>query len=142
MDKEAPSSLFVNDGSFMERFKQLQQENGKDLEKDKGAVEKESKPKTIVSGNLAPKPSTGKISMQFKANNSSKITQPSSGGKLAFSLKQKSKIVAPVVKLGEDEDDDDEADGGNVSGIQANMTCIASIIQWWHKSWPTSFMQR
>ncbi|EEF49180.1 SURP and G-patch domain-containing protein 1-like protein [Ricinus communis] len=113
MDKKAPSTLFVNDGSFMERFKQLQQEKGMDPEKDKLAVEKESKPKTIISGTLAPKPSTGKISLQFKANNANKTPQPPSGGKLAFSLKQKSKIVTPVVKLGEDEDD---ADVGNVSG--------------------------
>ncbi|XP_012065529.1 SURP and G-patch domain-containing protein 1-like protein isoform X2 [Jatropha curcas] len=116
MDKKAASSLFVNDGSFMERFKQLQQEKDKDQEKDKGAVEKESKPKTIVSGTLVPKTSTGKISMQFKANSASKTPQPSSGGKLAFSLKQKSKIVAPAVKLGEDEEDEDEVDAGNVSG--------------------------
>ncbi|KAG8646328.1 SURP and G-patch domain-containing protein 1-like protein isoform X2 [Manihot esculenta] len=115
MDKQAPSSLFVNDGSFMERFKQLQQEKGKDHEKDK-AVEMESKPKTIVSGALAPKPSPGKITMQFKSSSASKTPQPPSGGKLAFSLKQKSKIVAPPVKLGEDEEDEDEADAGNVSG--------------------------
>ncbi|KAF2319442.1 hypothetical protein GH714_015869 [Hevea brasiliensis] len=116
MDKKAPSSLFVNDGSFMERFKQLQQDKGKDQEKDIGAAEKESKPKTIVSGTLNPKPSSGKITMQFKANSASKTPQPPSGGKLAFSLKQKSKIVAPPVKLGEDEEDEDEADAGNVSG--------------------------
>ncbi|XP_021659675.2 SURP and G-patch domain-containing protein 1-like protein isoform X1 [Hevea brasiliensis] len=115
MDKKAPSSLFVNDGSFMERFKQLQPEKGKDQEKVKGAVEKESKPKTIVSGTTTPKPSTGKITMQFKGNSASKTPQLPSGGKLAFSLKQKSKIVAPPVKLGEDEEDEDEADAGNVS---------------------------
>lgn len=115
MDKEAPSSLFVNDGSFMERFKQLQQKNGKDQEKDKGAVEKESKPKTIISGTPIPKPSTGKITMQLKSNSASKTPQLPTGGKLAFSLKQKSKIVAPPVKLGEDEEDEDETDAGSVS---------------------------
>ncbi|XP_050210149.1 SURP and G-patch domain-containing protein 1-like protein [Mercurialis annua] len=112
MDNQAPPTLFVNDGSFMERFKQLQQGKGKDQEKDKGGEEKESKPKAIISGTLAPKSSTGKISMQLKTNNSSKTPQPSSGGKLAFSLKQKSKIMTPVVKLGED--DDDEVDAGNL----------------------------
>lgn len=35
MDEGVPPTLFVNDGSFMERFKQLQQE--KEKEKDKGS---------------------------------------------------------------------------------------------------------
>ncbi|XP_011007345.1 PREDICTED: SURP and G-patch domain-containing protein 1-like protein isoform X1 [Populus euphratica] len=116
MDKGAPSSLFVNDGSFMEKFKQLQQGNGKEEEKDKGAAEKDSKPKTIVSGTVTPKPSFGKVTMQFKTNDASKTSQTASSGKLAFSLKQKSKLVAPAVKLGEDDEDEDEADAVNTSG--------------------------
>ncbi|KAG6761111.1 hypothetical protein POTOM_034306 [Populus tomentosa] len=116
MDKGAPSSLFVNDGSFMEKFKQLQQGNEKEQEKDKGAAEKDSKPKTIVSGTVTPKPSFGKVTMQFKTNDASKTSQTASGGKLAFSLKQKSKLVAPAVKLGEDDEDEDEADAVNTSG--------------------------
>lgn len=118
MDKGAPPSLFVNDGSFMERFKQLQQDKNQDQEKEKekGAAEKDSKPKTIVLGTLTPKPSVGKITMQFKANDARKTPQAASGGKLAFSLKQKSKLVAPAVKLGADEEDEDEADAGIVSG--------------------------
>eukprot|EP00258_Populus_trichocarpa_P048069 XP_024464088.1 SURP and G-patch domain-containing protein 1-like protein isoform X1 [Populus trichocarpa] len=116
MDKGAPSSLFVNDGSFMEKFKQLQQGNGKEQEKDKGAAEKDSKPKTIVSGTVTPKPSFGKVTMQFKTNDASKTSQTASSGKLAFSLKQKSKLVAPAVKLGEDDEDEDEADAVNTSG--------------------------
>ena len=89
MEKGAASGLFVNDGSFMERFKQLQQE------KEKG----ESKLGTNVSGTITPKPANSK------------------SGKLAFSLKQKSKLVVPPVKLGEDEDEDkDEKDTGNISG--------------------------
>jgi splicing factor 4 len=116
MEKGAPSSLFVNDGSFMEKFKQLQQGNGKEQEKDKGAAEKDSKPKTIVSGTVTPKPSFGKVTMQFKTNDASKTSQTASSGKLAFSLKQKSKLVAPAVKLGEDDEDEDEADAVNTSG--------------------------
>ncbi|KAJ6905380.1 hypothetical protein NC652_023206 [Populus alba x Populus x berolinensis] len=116
MDKGAPSSLFVNDGSFMEKFKQLQQGNEKEQEKDKGAAEKDSKPKTIVSGTVTPKPSFGKVTMQFKTNDASKTSQTASSGKLAFSLKQKSKLVAPAVKLGEDDEDEDEADAVNTSG--------------------------
>ncbi|CAN0877859.1 SURP and G-patch domain-containing protein 1-like protein [Linum grandiflorum] len=115
MDKKAPSSLFVNDGSFMERFRQLQQDNGKDQEKDKGTVEKESRPKPIIMGSVTPKPSVGKISMQLKGSGGRNTPQSASGGKLAFSLKQKSKIVAPAVRLGADEDDEDEVDAGNLS---------------------------
>ncbi|KAG6789531.1 hypothetical protein POTOM_005634 [Populus tomentosa] len=116
MDKGAPSGLFVNDGSFMEKFKQLQQGNGKEQEKDKGAAEKDSKPKTIVSGSVMPKPSFGKVTMQLKANDGRKTPPTASVGKLAFSLKQKSKLMAPAVKLGEDEEDEDEVDAANASG--------------------------
>ncbi|KAJ8899180.1 hypothetical protein K2173_012356 [Erythroxylum novogranatense] len=117
MDKGAPSGLFVNDGSFMERFKQLQQEKGKDQdkseEKDKAAGEKDSKPKPIVSGTVTPKFSISKISMQSKPNDLRGL-QAASGGKLAFSLKQKSKLVAPAVKLGADEEEQEEGGVGNV----------------------------
>lgn len=101
MEKEAPSSLFVNDGSFMERFKQLQQENAKDTSTPLG----DPKQSSIVSrsGN----PSATKTHLDSKANNSEKSSQPLSGGKLAFSLKQKSRLVAPPVKLAADEDEDD-----------------------------------
>ncbi|CAI0428053.1 unnamed protein product [Linum tenue] len=113
MDKQTPPTLFVNDGSFMERFKQLQQENGEHKEKDKGTAEKESKPKTIISGTVTPKPAAVKISMQLKGSDGRNSLQSASGGKLAFSLKQKSKIVSPAVKL--DEEDDEEAEGGTGS---------------------------
>ncbi|KAJ6750909.1 hypothetical protein OIU85_001446 [Salix viminalis] len=118
MDKGAPSSLFVNDGSFMEKFKQLQQGNGKKQgnDKDKGGPEKDSKPKTIVSGSVTPKPSFGKVTLQLKANDGRKTPPTALGGKLAFSLKQKSKLIAPAVKLGEDEEDEDEVDAVNTSG--------------------------
>lgn len=98
MDKGAPPpSIFVNDGSFMERFRQLQQE--KDDAKDKVPhVVEESKPVKIIS-----RPSSAtKVSIGFKTNDAQK-----KGGKLAFSLKQKSKLLAPPVKLGEEEDEDE-----------------------------------
>ena len=98
MDKGAPPpSIFVNDGSFMERFRQLQQE--KDDAKDKVPhVVEESKPVKIIS-----RPSSAtKVSIGFKTNDAHK-----KGGKLAFSLKQKSKLLAPPVKLGEEEDEDE-----------------------------------
>uniref|UniRef100_A0A5B6YPQ0 Putative SURP and G-patch domain-containing protein 1-like protein isoform X1 n=1 Tax=Davidia involucrata TaxID=16924 RepID=A0A5B6YPQ0_DAVIN len=109
MAERKASSLFVNDGSFMERFKQLQQES------EKGAASEESKPAPIASRIPMQKPVISKTSLEFKANDSRKITLAASSGKLAFSLKQKSKLVAPPVKLGEDEDED-EKDAGNVSG--------------------------
>uniref|UniRef100_A0A5B6YPT6 Putative G-patch domain-containing protein n=1 Tax=Davidia involucrata TaxID=16924 RepID=A0A5B6YPT6_DAVIN len=109
MEKRIASSLFVNDGSFMERFKQLQQEN------EKGASSKESKPGPTISGTPTPKPIISKISLESKANDSRKTTPVASSGKLTFSLKQKSKLVAPPVKLDEDEDEDGE-DAGNVPG--------------------------
>ncbi|KAJ0693145.1 putative SURP and G-patch domain-containing protein [Helianthus annuus] len=99
MEKKPASSLFVNDGSFMERFKQLQQD-------------KESSSEPTLSGPTKPKPdisnSGSKASASFKVNKA-----PS--GKLAFSLKQKSKLVTPAVKLSED-DDEDERNDGNSSG--------------------------
>jgi len=98
MDKGAPPSIFVNDGSFMERFRQLQQE--KDKDKDKVVQVEDSKPVKIISN---PKPAANKISIGLKPNDAQK-----KGGKLAFSLKQKSKLLAPPVKLGTEEDEDDE----------------------------------
>ncbi|MBA0553258.1 hypothetical protein Golob_012454 [Gossypium lobatum] len=103
MEKGVPSSLFVNDGSFMERFKQLQQQKD---DKDKAAALEESKPPKVVKGSSAPKPS-----IAFKPNDVRKTTQLPSGGKLAFSLKQKSKLVAPPVKLDADEDEEDQDAG-------------------------------
>lgn len=101
MDKGAPPSIFVNDGSFMERFRQLQQE--KDKDKDKVAHVEDSKPVKIISGISNPRPPVNKISIGLKTNDTQK-----KGGKLAFSLKQKSKLLAPAVKLGTDEDEDEE----------------------------------
>lgn len=110
MDKGVPPSLFVNDGSFMERFKQLQQEQ----EKEKNVKSEESKPIKIVSGSLTPNSSISKTSLDLKANDTGKTYQAGSSGKLAFSIKQKSKLVPPPVKLSVDEDEE-ETDAGNVS---------------------------
>ncbi|KAE8696823.1 SURP and G-patch domain-containing protein 1-like protein [Hibiscus syriacus] len=98
MEKGVPSSLFVNDGSFMERFKQLQQQKD---DKDKPSALEESKPPTVVRGSSAVKPS---IAFN-KVDPERKTAQTPSGGKLAFSLKQKSKLVAPPVKLDADDRD-------------------------------------
>ena len=98
-----PPTLFVNDGSFMERFKQLQQKNG-DKDKDKGAPSEEPKPIKIIAGTSIPHSTSSKTGIQFKGG---EIRKTAPSGKLAFSLKQKSKLVAPSVKLGADEDEDE-----------------------------------
>ncbi|KAJ4970429.1 hypothetical protein NE237_003528 [Protea cynaroides] len=105
---EKGSSLFVNDGSFMERFKQLQQEKAKEagLEQSKSSIN--------TSGTLRGNPSIMKTGLDTKTPEKRKAI-PISGGKLAFSLKQKSKLVAAPVKLGADEDEDEE-DAENGSG--------------------------
>lgn len=109
MEKAKESSLFVNDGSFMERFKQLQQEK-EQKEKKKLFAAEQGKSGPSLSGNSTPKLVIGKPMMTIKSNDSRKTSQAASSGKLAFSLKQKSKLVAPPVKLGEDEDEEMEAE--------------------------------
>ncbi|KAH1237273.1 SURP and G-patch domain-containing protein 1-like protein [Glycine max] len=105
MDKGVPPSLFVNDGSFMERFKQLQQEQ----EKGKNVKLEDSKPIKVNSGSLSPNHSITKTPVDLKVNDTRKTSQGGSSGKLAFSLKQKSKLVPPPVKLSADEDEETEA---------------------------------
>ncbi|PIN18757.1 hypothetical protein CDL12_08570 [Handroanthus impetiginosus] len=106
MDKASDPSLFVNDGSFMERFKQLQQE--KEKEKKKEALDKSNSGSSTLSAST-PKTVIGRTTIESKANGSKRTTQSLSSGKLAFSLKQKSKLTAPPVKFGEDEDEDKDA---------------------------------
>lgn len=97
----------------MERFKQLQQEKEqKEKEKLLPVGQVKSGPS---SGTSTPKLVIGKPMMTIKANDSRKTSQAATSGKLAFSLKQKSKLVAPPVKLGEDEDEE-ETEAGNPSG--------------------------
>lgn len=123
MDKGVPPSLFANDGSFMERFKQLQQEKKSDNVED-------SRQKTNVSRSSTPNSSSVKIGVDITNNNQRKPPTASSGGKLAFSLKQKSKLAVPSVKLSEDEED---VDAGNASdGVSAkrqrlNQPDISSV---------------
>ncbi|KAL6495691.1 hypothetical protein OROGR_030254 [Orobanche gracilis] len=109
MDKATSQSVFVNDGSFMERFKQLQQEKE---QKSEVLDKPRSGSSTLITSN--PKTVINKTTIEFKANGSQKTNQAPSSGKLAFSLKQKSRLVAPAVKFGEDEDEDDK-DAGNCS---------------------------
>ncbi|XP_078438818.1 SWAP (Suppressor-of-White-APricot)/surp domain-containing protein / D111/G-patch domain-containing protein [Wolffia australiana] len=112
MDKGSSSGLFVNDGSFLERFKQLQQESQKNLNKDA--------PKAVIPDSpVSIKVNTtdafsSKRQMDIKTNNMKKPAVSTSGGKLAFSLKQKSKLSVAPVKLGVDEDEPEDAENGPV----------------------------
>ena len=90
---------FPNDGSFLERFKQAQQGVAPGPARTTPVVSmtiKSSKPNS--NSKVAPSPS-GSVSKGSLPN-----------GKLAFSLKQKSKLAVNPIKLGEDEDDENEAD--------------------------------
>ncbi|KAG4188163.1 hypothetical protein ERO13_A08G145800v2 [Gossypium hirsutum] len=87
MEKGVPSSLFVNYGSFMERFKQLQQQKD---EKDKAAALEESKPPKFVKGSSA-----SKLAI---APNKIAMNKPT--------------LVAPPLKLAaDDEEEEDQAAG-------------------------------
>lgn len=103
MEKKANPGLFVNDGSFMERFKQLQQGQS-----EKAIPSNETKPTVPAGSSTHAKPSAiaNKRALEVKANDGKKVSPASSGGKLAFSLKQKAKVVAPAIKLGEDEEEE------------------------------------
>ncbi|KAH0461804.1 hypothetical protein IEQ34_009379 [Dendrobium chrysotoxum] len=102
MGKGANPDLFVNDGSFMEKFKQLQQDNHEKEFSD------ESKSGTTTNSTLSIKPIAipNKRPLEIKSTDIKKPSPSGSSGKLAFSLKQKSKIVSAPVKLAEDEEDD------------------------------------
>lgn len=96
------SSLFVNDGSFMEKFKQLQKE--KEPTPAGAAEESKSGNSSIV---LRPNAAISKIVSDSKTSDARKSNSSTSNGKLAFSLKQKSKLAVAPVKLGADEDEDE-----------------------------------
>ncbi|KAF8022295.1 hypothetical protein BT93_G2445 [Corymbia citriodora subsp. variegata] len=100
-------NLFVNDGSFLLRFKQLQQEKENEGKKEAGASLESSKPAKVVSAINSPSIPGGKTHVYNKTNDISKPLQAASGGKLAFSLKQKSKLVACPAKLGGDEEEEE-----------------------------------
>ncbi|NP_001151159.1 gamma response I protein [Zea mays] len=95
MDK----GIFTNDGSFMERFKQMQQE----------AQEKKA---AAASASSAPKHANPKQGFAVAANKRPfelKNAAPvASAGKLAFSLKKAKVAVAPVFAA--DEEDEDAVD--------------------------------
>ncbi|PAN11163.1 hypothetical protein PAHAL_2G203500 [Panicum hallii] len=93
MDK----GLFANDGSFMERFKQMQQ------------VQEKAAAAGAAASSAAPKPANPKQGFAVAANKSpfelKKAGPVTTGGKLAFSLKKAKVAIAPVFTP-EDEDED------------------------------------
>lgn len=91
---------FPNDGSFLERFKQLQQ----------GVPSEPARTSPLVSMTIkSSRPSSNsKGAAPSRSGSISKGSLPN--GKLAFSLKQKSKLAVNPIKLGEDEDDGNHAD--------------------------------
>jgi splicing factor 4 len=105
MDK----GLFANDGSFMERFKQMQQEKEKAAPAATGA----SAPAATAA---APKPVTTKTPIVIPMNKrplevQKKAAPVLSGGKLAFSLKKNKAPILPVKFGAEEDDDQDDASG-------------------------------
>ncbi|KAL6658829.1 hypothetical protein ACP70R_002869 [Stipagrostis hirtigluma subsp. patula] len=97
MDK----GLFANDGSFMERFKQMQQEM-QEKEKAAAAAASSAGPK-LVNPKQGVAVSASKRPLEVK-----KAGPVAPGGKLAFSLKKAKVAVAPVFAA--DDEDEDAAD--------------------------------
>lgn len=116
MEKKTDPSLFVNDGSFMERYRQLQQE--KQAKEAAGADEPKSSVSAGSSTVVKPAVIPNKRPMEAKGNDVKKPSPSSSNGKLAFSFKKKSKVVAPAIKLGED-DEEERGDSGSGSGEES-----------------------
>ncbi|KAK3129225.1 hypothetical protein QOZ80_6BG0474130 [Eleusine coracana subsp. coracana] len=117
MDK----GLFANDGSFMERFKKMQQE------KEKAAATAGG------TSSAGPKPVNPKQPVVVAANKRplevKKAGPIGSGGKLAFSLKKAKVAVAPV--FAPDDDEEDAAGVGKEpakrqNSIQANNPVAAA----------------
>ncbi|KAG8056267.1 hypothetical protein GUJ93_ZPchr0002g23274 [Zizania palustris] len=98
MDKGIGAGLFANDGSFMERFKQMQQE--------KAARASSSAPPKAADPNPAAVAAQSKRPLEVKGGEVRKAGSVMSGGKLAFSLKKNKVAVAPV-KFPVDEDEED-----------------------------------
>ncbi|XP_057814932.2 SURP and G-patch domain-containing protein 1-like protein isoform X1 [Cryptomeria japonica] len=110
MEGESNSSLFANDGSFLERFKQLQQQQQQQQQQQDKEQTSSQSSKTDVSSESADAPKTSMVikkASTFKPVVLSKAGATPANGKLAFSLKQKSKLAAAPVKLGGDEEDED-----------------------------------
>ncbi|KAI4302530.1 hypothetical protein MLD38_038263 [Melastoma candidum] len=106
MDKGTPPSLFVNDGSFMERFKQLQQEKEKAAANDTADVSASTRPAGVVLSNSRSVLGAARTRVDAKGGSDQRNSpHNASGGKLAFSLKQKSKVLTPSRLAADDEEE-------------------------------------
>ncbi|KAL5205323.1 hypothetical protein ABZP36_033532 [Zizania latifolia] len=101
MDKGIGPGLFANDGSFMERFKQMQQE--------KAAGASSSTPSKTANPKSAAVMASSKRPLDVKGGEVRKAGSVVSGGKLAFSLKKNKVAVAPVKFASDDEEDEEDA---------------------------------
>ncbi|OEL26385.1 SURP and G-patch domain-containing protein 1-like protein, partial [Dichanthelium oligosanthes] len=118
MDK----GLFTNDGSFMERFKQMQQEMH---EKEKAAA----------ASSAAPKPANPKQGFAVAANKRpfelKKAGPVATGGKLAFSLKKAKVAIAPVFAAEDDEEDaagvEREEPAKRQKSVKADAPAVAAL---------------
>ncbi|KAG2642488.1 hypothetical protein PVAP13_2KG272600 [Panicum virgatum] len=116
MDK----GLFANDGSFMERFKQMQQE--------------QEKAATAAASSAAPKPANPKQGFAVAANKRpfelKKAGPVATGGKLAFSLKKAKVAIAPVFAPEDEEEDaadvDREEPAKRQKSVKADTPAVAA----------------
>jgi len=95
MDK----GLFASDGSFMERFKQMQQEKEKAAAAAAAAA---SSPEAPKHANPKPGFAVAANKRPFELNKAGPVA---TGGKLAFSLKKAKVAVAPVFAADDDDED-------------------------------------
>jgi len=118
-------SSFPSDGSFLERFKQLQQESQSELPKSSSSS---VAPISIKPSKTPSKiPSNSQESSPSPLRSSGKPSFPN--GKLAFTLKQKSKLAVSAIKLGEDDDDDvDNEAGASRQAKKPKLENIPSIL--------------
>eukprot|EP00249_Psilotum_nudum_P020224 c27609_g1_i3 orf=448-1818(+) len=119
------SEFFANDGSFLERFKQLQNGQGSsDISKTPDSSEAETSGATISSveglkSTITVKkatflPAGFKLSSQKSPSPAAAAPSASTTGKLAFSLKQKSRLpVNPLKLIGDDEEEEDDGRTGS-----------------------------
>eukprot|EP00246_Nothoceros_aenigmaticus_P004051 TRINITY_DN15357_c0_g1_i1.p1 TRINITY_DN15357_c0_g1~~TRINITY_DN15357_c0_g1_i1.p1 ORF type:complete len:497 (+),score=97.61 TRINITY_DN15357_c0_g1_i1:249-1739(+) len=109
MDGALDPELFRNDGSFLETFRRRQQEQMEaELLKRDGSTSTSGSPRDAGS-------TSGERVSGRKGGAQSSLTPVN--GKLVFSLKQKSRLAANALKLGED--DEDEGEGGEDPGRQS-----------------------
>lgn len=100
------SFLFANDGSFLERFKQLQEQTSADAVRAEAAASASPLPDVPKSALTLKK--TSVLPSGLKPSSQQQKSAVPTGSKFAFSLKQKTKSIVNPLKLGEDDDEDDD----------------------------------